>query len=111
MTETSCPPRHQCPSSGSGQTKKIKNKDWEQFPQSNFCFRFVEGERVLCFHGPLIYEAKINKVKEVKVKAANAGEGAAATVVKYFIHYHGWNKNWDEWVRMCVCFGKNDGKK
>ena len=17
---------------------------------------------------------------------------------KYFIHYHGWNKNWDEWV-------------
>ena len=19
-------------------------------------------------------------------------------IPKYFIHYHGWNKNWDEWV-------------
>ena len=48
--------------------------------------RFVEGERILCFHGPLIYEAKIQKV-ETKNKQT-----------KYFIHYHGWNKNWDEWV-------------
>lgn len=47
--------------------------------------RFVEGERILCFHGPLIYEAKIQKV-ETKNKQT-----------KYFIHYHGWNKNWDEW--------------
>ena len=63
-------------------------------------FRFLEGERVLCFHGPLIYEAKINKVKEVKVKVPQGADpDATATVVKYFIHYHGWNKNWDEWVR------------
>eukprot|EP00088_Acartia_fossae_P005835 TRINITY_DN1263_c0_g1_i4.p1 TRINITY_DN1263_c0_g1~~TRINITY_DN1263_c0_g1_i4.p1 ORF type:complete len:374 (-),score=85.70 TRINITY_DN1263_c0_g1_i4:182-1303(-) len=44
------------------------------------------GERILCFHGPLIYEAKIQNI-EVQ-------NGAP----KYFIHYHGWNKNWDEWV-------------
>ena len=37
---------------------------------------------MLCFHGPLLYEAKCVKDKQVK----------------YFIHYNGWNKNWDEWV-------------
>ncbi len=48
--------------------------------------RFSESEKILCFHGPLIYEAKINKA-EVK-------NGTA----KYFIHYQGWNRKWDEWV-------------
>ncbi|XP_067411566.1 mortality factor 4-like protein 1 isoform X1 [Emydura macquarii macquarii] len=48
--------------------------------------KFQEGERVLCFHGPLLYEAKCVKVA-IKDKQ-----------VKYFIHYSGWNKNWDEWV-------------
>uniref|UniRef100_A0A669E4X5 Mortality factor 4-like protein 1 n=1 Tax=Oreochromis niloticus TaxID=8128 RepID=A0A669E4X5_ORENI len=44
------------------------------------------GERVLCFHGPLLYEAKCVKIN-IKDKQ-----------IKYFIHYSGWNKNWDEWV-------------
>lgn len=44
------------------------------------------GEKVLCFHGPLLYEAKCIKA-QVKDKQT-----------KYFIHYSGWNKNWDEWV-------------
>nr|XP_053648113.1 mortality factor 4-like protein 1 [Cherax quadricarinatus] len=48
--------------------------------------KFSESEKVLCFHGPLIYEAKCLKV-QVKDKQ-----------IKYFIHYAGWNKNWDEWV-------------
>ncbi|KAK2083955.1 Mortality factor 4-like protein 1 [Saguinus oedipus] len=48
--------------------------------------KFQEGERVLCFHGPLLYEAKCVKVA-IKDKQ-----------VKYFRHYSGWNKNWDEWV-------------
>ncbi|XP_070543225.1 mortality factor 4-like protein 1 isoform X2 [Ptychodera flava] len=48
--------------------------------------KFAEGERVLCFHGPLLYEAKCVKY-QVKEKQT-----------KYFIHYNGWNKNWDEWV-------------
>uniref|UniRef100_A0A8C5I3F7 Mortality factor 4-like protein 1 n=1 Tax=Gouania willdenowi TaxID=441366 RepID=A0A8C5I3F7_GOUWI len=43
-------------------------------------------ERVLCFHGPLLYEAKCVKIS-IKEKQ-----------IKYFIHYSGWNKNWDEWV-------------
>ncbi|XP_075431543.1 mortality factor 4-like protein 1 isoform X2 [Ascaphus truei] len=44
-----------------------------------------DSERVLCFHGPLLYEAKCVKVS-IKDKQ-----------VKYFIHYSGWNKK-DEWV-------------
>ncbi|NXH33103.1 MO4L1 protein, partial [Myiagra hebetior] len=46
--------------------------------------KFQEGERVLCFHGPLLYEAKCVKVA-IKDKQ-----------VKYFIHYSGWNKNCQE---------------
>lgn len=49
--------------------------------------KFTEGEKVLCFHGPLIYEAKMLKSMVMKDKQ-----------VRYFIHYAGWNKNWDEWV-------------
>ncbi|KAK3097422.1 hypothetical protein FSP39_009541 [Pinctada imbricata] len=49
-------------------------------------FLLILGEKVLCFHGPLLYEAKCVKA-EMRDKA-----------VHYFIHYNGWNKNWDEWV-------------
>ncbi|ESO04176.1 hypothetical protein HELRODRAFT_99671 [Helobdella robusta] len=49
-------------------------------------FKFQEGEQILCFHGPLLYEAKCLKC-ELKDKA-----------VKYLVHYNGWSKNWDEWV-------------
>ncbi|KAK9872150.1 hypothetical protein WA026_016204 [Henosepilachna vigintioctopunctata] len=49
--------------------------------------KFAEGERVLCFHGPLIYEAKCLKSTFTKDKQ-----------IKYFIHYAGWSKSWDEWV-------------
>ncbi|GFS47659.1 mortality factor 4-like protein 1 [Nephila pilipes] len=48
--------------------------------------RYTEGEKVLCFHGPLLYEAKCLRA-QFKEKH-----------MKYFIHYSGWNKNWDEWV-------------
>lgn len=49
---------------------------------------FSEGEKVLAFHGPRIYEAKIQKA-ELRKKDW-----------RYFVHYLGWNKNWDEWVGM-----------
>jgi len=48
--------------------------------------RFVEGEKVLCFHGPLLYEARCHKVD-------TEGE-----VDLYLIHYNGWNNKWDEWI-------------
>jgi len=48
--------------------------------------KYKVDEKVLCFHGPLLYEAKCTKVKK---------EGNSFS---YLIHYQGWNKNWDEWV-------------
>jgi len=48
--------------------------------------KFNADEKVLCYHGPLLYEAKILKSKK---------EGSS---YMYFVHYQGWNKNWDEWV-------------
>ncbi|XP_012079316.1 protein MRG1 isoform X2 [Jatropha curcas] len=47
---------------------------------------FSEGERVLAYHGPRIYEAKVQKA-ELRKKEW-----------RYFVHYLGWNKNWDEWI-------------
>ncbi|XP_036363700.1 mortality factor 4-like protein 1 isoform X2 [Octopus sinensis] len=57
----------------------------------------MKGERVLCYHGPLLYEAKCVK-SEVKDKT-----------VRYFIHYNGWNKNWDEWVPEARVLKYNEG--
>ena len=48
--------------------------------------KFTADEKVLCYHGPLLYEAKILKHKK---------EGGS---YNYFVHYQGWNRNWDEWV-------------
>ena len=50
--------------------------------------KFVDGERILCFHGPLMYEAKCIKSE---LREGNKG-------FYYLIHYNGWNKHWDEWV-------------
>ncbi|KAL2906360.1 Protein MRG1 [Bienertia sinuspersici] len=54
-----------------------------QEPGSNL---YSEAEKVLAYHGPRIYEAKIQKA-ELRKKEW-----------RYFVHYLGWNKNWDEWV-------------
>ncbi|KAF3933381.1 hypothetical protein ABW19_dt0205851 [Dactylella cylindrospora] len=49
------------------------------------------GERVLCFHGPLLYEAKVLEIK-------NPVAGDAASTYSYKVHYKGWKSSWDEWV-------------
>ncbi|CAL5369446.1 unnamed protein product [Camellia sinensis] len=56
-------------------------------PASNSSI-FSEGEKVLAYHGPRIYEAKVQKAEFRKKEW------------RYFVHYLGWNKNWDEWVGM-----------
>ena len=58
--------------------------------------KFQDNEKVLCFHGPLLYEAKCVKT-EVKDR-----------VQSYFVHYNGWNKNWDEWVPETRILKLND---
>jgi mortality factor 4-like protein 1 len=77
---------------------------------------FSVGERVLCYHGPLIYESKILK-GEVWDEATTKLETVGS---HYFVHYKGWKQtcvpahmlsslvlsdftvffcgSWDEWV-------------
>lgn len=49
-------------------------------------YKYKIEEKVLCYHGPLIYEAKCLKRRNEN------------NFVQYYVHYNGWNKNWDEWV-------------
>ncbi|KAG6853437.1 hypothetical protein C0991_004362, partial [Blastosporella zonata] len=55
---------------------------------------FVPNERVLCYHGPLIYEAKVLKVENFT--DANTTTGTLGP--HCFVHYKGWKQTWDEWV-------------
>lgn len=50
-------------------------------------YRFAESDSLLCYHGPMLYEAKC-------LKRRKANDGKA----QYFIHYKGWNSKWEEWV-------------
>ncbi|XP_020267003.1 protein MRG1-like [Asparagus officinalis] len=45
-----------------------------------------EGEKVLAYHGPQLYEAKVQKSESRKDEW------------RYYVHYLGWSKNWDEWL-------------
>lgn len=56
---------------------------------------FAENERVLCYHGPLLYEAKVIKAEINPEGGNNSGIGKAA---QYLVHYKGWKQSWDEWV-------------
>ncbi|KAK2016310.1 MRG-domain-containing protein [Colletotrichum eremochloae] len=51
---------------------------------------FTKDEKVLCFHGEMLYEAKI-----LDVQPAESGEG-----FQYRIHYKGWKNTWDDWVSI-----------
>lgn len=56
--------------------------------------QYSAQERVLCYHGPLVYEAKVLKTK-------NFDEASTLTGVvgpHYLVHYKGWKQTWDEWV-------------
>jgi mortality factor 4-like protein 1 len=76
---------------------------------------YVIGERVLCYHGPLIYEAKVkappvlnliepfNQPPEQILKIDNATEAnphpkTGCTGAHYLVHYKGWKQSWDEWI-------------
>ncbi|XP_016932125.3 nuA4 complex subunit EAF3 homolog [Drosophila suzukii] len=77
-----------------GEVKPAKVENYSTGNDANTLF--ADGERVLCFHGPLIYEAKVLKTKP------------DATPVEYYIHYAGWSKNWDEWVPESRVLKYND---
>lgn len=50
---------------------------------------YLENQKVLCYHGEFLYEAKI--IKSDIMTDSNLER-------RYLIHYNGWNKTWDEWV-------------
>ncbi|KAL6628117.1 MRG-domain-containing protein [Neocallimastix californiae] len=54
---------------------------------------YLKDERVLCYHGFLIYEAKILK-SEIWENSSNPEENGP----HYLVHYKGWKQTWDEWV-------------
>jgi mortality factor 4-like protein 1 len=62
---------------------------------------FQKDERVLCFHGQLLYEAKI-----LDVKAGQDGDGW-----QFKIHYKGWKNTWDDWVPQDRVLGFTDENK
>ncbi|XP_031630470.1 uncharacterized protein LOC116345339 [Contarinia nasturtii] len=49
---------------------------------------FEEGSQVFCQYKKLLYPAKILKSR---IRAEDEQ-------TRYFVHYMGWNKKWDEWV-------------
>ncbi|EMD35829.1 hypothetical protein CERSUDRAFT_96052 [Gelatoporia subvermispora B] len=65
---------------------------------------FTQNERVLCYHGPLVYEAKVLKVEhwdEATTKTGMLG-------TQYLVHYKGWKQTWDEWVDATRLLKFND---
>ncbi|GHJ88258.1 hypothetical protein NliqN6_4660 [Naganishia liquefaciens] len=60
-------------------------------------------EIVLCFHGPLIYEAQVLDAEIWDEKTGKKDQ----TGPHYFVHYKGWNKKWDEWVPASRVLKKN----
>lgn len=49
---------------------------------------YEKDEKVLCFHGELLYEAKILEVEQ----------DTETKSYRYRIHYKGWKNTWDDWV-------------
>ncbi|EJD00406.1 MRG-domain-containing protein [Fomitiporia mediterranea MF3/22] len=56
--------------------------------------QFTLNEVVLCYHGPLIYEARVRKTDNYTESNSPTGR----TGPHYFVHYKGWKNTWDEWV-------------
>ncbi|KAJ3995351.1 MRG-domain-containing protein [Lentinula boryana] len=52
------------------------------------------NEKCLCYHGPLIYEAKILKIRVFTPEDTENGEIGP----NFLVHYKGWKQTWDEWV-------------
>uniref|UniRef100_A0AAV1T5R9 Chromo domain-containing protein n=1 Tax=Peronospora matthiolae TaxID=2874970 RepID=A0AAV1T5R9_9STRA len=58
------------------------------------------GDLVLAYHGVLIYDAKVLKVDTGHGVQEEARQGVHITAsTQFYVHYQGWAKKWDEWVR------------
>lgn len=86
--------------------QNVQFAQWAHFVLCVSC----SGERVLCFHGPLLYEAKVGFLSALWVLFVFAMKtfnyrlsllspppqcvkiNIKDKQIKYFIHYSGWNK-------------------
>jgi mortality factor 4-like protein 1 len=60
-------------------------------------FQFDINERVLCYHGPMLYDAKILKREDVTERP----HGSTGQIgPHYFVHYKGWKASYDEWLAI-----------
>ena len=50
-------------------------------------FLYQVNESVLCYHGPVLYEAKVLKVE---VRTVEKCDDLTERVLFYFVHYKGW---------------------
>nr|CAB3449636.1 unnamed protein product [Digitaria exilis] len=66
-------------SGGGGSDKEEKKEDKGKGKDSSEP-SFKEGDRVLAYHGPLLYEAKVQRIENLEDEW------------RYFVHYLGWNK-------------------
>eukprot|EP00261_Vitis_vinifera_P031113 XP_019072356.1 PREDICTED: protein MRG1 isoform X3 [Vitis vinifera] len=64
------------------------DSDTDDYPPLSDSCPFSEGEKVLAYHNLRIYPAKVRRIE------------FQMNEWKYFVHYLGWSKNWDEWVGM-----------
>jgi len=77
--------------SGKGNNKKAVSSTKNIIDSDSLTY--ITDERVLCYHGVLIYEAKILKGEIWENKSIPEENGP-----HYFVHYKGWKQTWDEWV-------------
>ena len=60
-------------------------------------YKYVEGEKVLCYHGPLLYEAKVRVTSKMTFQCKNITLQVTKCQIKdkipqFYVHYSGWNK-------------------
>ncbi|RMZ91632.1 hypothetical protein DV736_g1124, partial [Chaetothyriales sp. CBS 134916] len=60
-------------------------------PTSDSKPMYAKDERALCFHGELLYEAKVLEVRKQDPKDKTSP-------FEYRVHYKGWKNTWDDWV-------------
>ncbi len=66
-----------------GKQTQSEDGDWAMAAQS-----FAVGERVLCYHGQLIYEAKVLKAEVWDERKTQSG----MTGAHLYVHYKGWKQ-------------------
>lgn len=59
---------------------------------------FSKDEKVLCFHGDLMYEAKITDLRSASDPTNTNPQTIKADDAQYRVHYKGWKASWDDWV-------------